>query len=301
MRRTVAVFLTALLGACGETVAPTPDFAPGGPAPKITSLEVTPPDAEVEYGLTLQLTVVARDRKAQIVSDPAVTWTSGDPAVVSVSSTGLVTAVGAGGPITITASTGGKHPVVGTATITVVGNAGWLAMRDTVLRIAAVQDSLFAANGAYGDYWVLLPLVFPGITPYYWIELTADGYWTYGTNPTWPGECTLLVGSTPWPYGPTPPALREPQCGFYTIDAMTGDLRRLVSVEDSLFAANGAYGSSPPGFTATPGVVGPTIILTADGWGASVTHTASAWFCTVFVGSTPFPPAQQVREPACGV
>lgn len=300
MRRTLTLALGAVVVACGETVAPVPEFAPGGPTPKIASLEVTPAAAEVEYGLTLQLTVVARDRKGQIVADPAVIWTSSDPAVASVSSSGLVSAVGAGGPVTITASTDGKRTVAGVSEIIVMGNAGWVAMRDTLLRVAAVQDSLFAANGAYGDYWTVLPLVFSDLTPYYWIEVTGDGYWASATNPTWPGDCNLMVGSTAWPYGPPPPTQGEPKCGFYMIDAMTGDLRRLVAVEDSLFAATGAYSTTPPAFVPSTGIT-YDITLTSDGWGATVFHTATPWYCRVFVGSTPFAPAVQERVPACAV
>lgn len=300
MRRTLTFAVGALAAACGETTAPAPNFAAGGPPQRIASLEVTPSVAEIEYGLTLQLAVVARDPRGQIVSDPVVTWTSSDSGVASVTSTGLVTAVNAGGPVTITTSTPSGRPVTATAEVTVVGNVGWLAMRDTVLRIAAVQDSLFAANGAYGDYWTILPLVFPGITPYYWTEPTADGYWAYGTNPTWPGECTLMVGTTPWPYGPTQLAQGEPQCGFYTIEAMRGDLLRLMSVEDSIFAATGAYTTMPP-FSTTPGVAYIQITLTFDGWQAMATHSNSPSYCVVFVGSTPLAPAQREREPVCAV
>ena len=101
-----AAFTVLALGACGG--------GDSGP-PAVATVTVTPAAAQVEAGLTTQLTASAKDSKGTTLSNP-ITWSSGAATVASVSATGLVTGVAAGSA-TITAAAGGKE---GTATITVV-------------------------------------------------------------------------------------------------------------------------------------------------------------------------------------
>ena len=101
------LLLAAALGACGGG-------GDAGPAP-VATVTVAPPAAQVEVGLTTQLSASAQDSKGNALSNPA-TWSSSATTIATVSSAGLVTGV-ASGVATITASAGGKQ---GTATITVV-------------------------------------------------------------------------------------------------------------------------------------------------------------------------------------
>jgi len=83
--------------------------------------------------------------------------------------------------------------------------------------------------------------------------------------------------------------------------AMRGDLRALVEVEDQLLRDSSKYLDKVPPklLTLTPGVGGPTMTLTSDGWTAEVRHDWSSQVCAVFVGSTPLAPAVRQREPEC--
>jgi len=83
----------------------------------IYSVEVTPPEATVPVGDTLQLTATPRDewRYPVALLGRTVVWMSGDPAIATVNATGLVTAVAPGAAI-ISATCEGK---TGSAQITV--------------------------------------------------------------------------------------------------------------------------------------------------------------------------------------
>ena len=105
MRAGAAIAVLAL-GACGG--------GDGGP-PAVATVTITPPTAQVEAGLTTQLTAAAKDANGTTLSNP-IAWTSSALTIASVSATGLVTGVAAG-TATITAAAGGKQ---GTASITVV-------------------------------------------------------------------------------------------------------------------------------------------------------------------------------------
>lgn len=105
--RAGAVLALLALGACGGG-------GDSGP-PAVATVTVSPPTAQVEAGLTTQLTASAQDSKGNSLSNP-VTWSSSATTIASVSSSGLVTGVAAGSA-TITAAAGGKQ---GSATITVV-------------------------------------------------------------------------------------------------------------------------------------------------------------------------------------
>jgi uncharacterized protein YjdB len=80
----------------------------------VNSVEVTPAEAAVSVGGTLQLTATPRDAGGAPLERP-VAWTSADPAIATVNATGLVSAV-ATGEVTISATSQGK---AGGARITV--------------------------------------------------------------------------------------------------------------------------------------------------------------------------------------
>src|SRR3979490_137923 len=74
--------------------------------------------------------------------------------------------------------------------------------------------------------------------------------------------------------------------------SMKSDLRNLITAEEAYFADSVKYTSNlGTAYNTTSGVVGPTIVVTADGFTATVTHTTTTKTCAVYVGSTaPAPP-----------
>src|SRR2546422_3246722 len=87
------------------------------------------------------------------------------------------------------------------------------------------------------------------------------------------------------------------------VEAMKADLRNLVVAEEVFFADSVKY--SPK---IDPGAVnlllseGSTLLslqLTQDGWTARIGHAHTQTVCTIFVGSTPLPPATKEGVPAC--
>ena len=87
--------LTFALLSCGGSTT-----APGGGATQLT-LVVAPGSATVFVGATTQYTVVATNSSGQVVTAPAVVWTSADPAVGTISTTGLATGVSPGQTIIV--------------------------------------------------------------------------------------------------------------------------------------------------------------------------------------------------------
>jgi uncharacterized protein YjdB len=79
------------------------------------TVTVLPDTATVAPLGTVQLAAVVRDPGGAVVSNPAVSWSSGSPLVADVSSSGLVTALLPGTAVISAASNG----ATGTATITV--------------------------------------------------------------------------------------------------------------------------------------------------------------------------------------
>jgi len=92
------------------------------------------------------------------------------------------------------------------------------------------------------------------------------------------------------------------------IASMKSDLRNLVTAEEAFFADSIRYSAAvcAPNtacngiaFNSTSGVSTPTIVLTSDGWTASVTHTTTTKSCAIFVGSQSLTPANKEGEPKC--
>jgi uncharacterized protein YjdB len=92
-------------GTAAITVSPKP----------VSAVVLSPGQATVVAGQTLQLTAQVTDEQGNVLSGRPITFTSGTPAVATVSASGLVTGV-APGSATITATSEGK---TGTATVTV--------------------------------------------------------------------------------------------------------------------------------------------------------------------------------------
>ena len=81
---------------------------------------------------------------------------------------------------------------------------------------------------------------------------------------------------------------------------MKSDLRNLVTAEEAYFVDSIKYTTNlGTMFRTSTGTVGPTIVLTGDGWTATVRHTTSVRTCAVYMGSTPLAPAAKEGEPRC--
>ena len=84
------------------------------------------------------------------------------------------------------------------------------------------------------------------------------------------------------------------------LTSMKSDLRNLVTAEEAYFADSIKYTSNlGTAYRVSTGVVGPTITLTADGWTAVVSHTATTKTCAIFGGSTSLAPAVREGEVRC--
>ncbi|HKC38044.1 MAG TPA: prepilin-type N-terminal cleavage/methylation domain-containing protein [Gemmatimonadales bacterium] len=89
--------------------------------------------------------------------------------------------------------------------------------------------------------------------------------------------------------------------------SMKSDLRNLITAEEAYFADSVKYSAgtscaTAPGtvsFCTTTGVLGPTIVVTADGFTATVSHTTTTKTCAVYVGTTSLAPANKEGEPKC--
>ena len=123
LRGLAAVAALLVFAGCSDSTAPTgPELDFGrvnGGSQQVATVEVTPGDAQLNVGESIQLTATARDRKGKVLTGVTFAWSSSDAAIASVSATGAVSGVSAGGPVTITASSDGKKPVAGMATATV--------------------------------------------------------------------------------------------------------------------------------------------------------------------------------------
>lgn len=85
------------------------------------------------------------------------------------------------------------------------------------------------------------------------------------------------------------------------LTSMKADLRNLATLEEAYSIQHMAYTTSLPAtlYAASPGVTGPTISLTGDGWTAVVGHAATSQTCAIFVGTTPMAPAVDEGVPLC--
>ncbi|MDH3455676.1 MAG: type II secretion system GspH family protein [Gemmatimonadota bacterium] len=85
------------------------------------------------------------------------------------------------------------------------------------------------------------------------------------------------------------------------LTSMKSDLRNLATQEEAYSIQHNAYTTSLPAtlYTVSPGVTGPAITLTGDGWTAVLGHTATSKTCAIFAGTTPLAPAVDESVPMC--
>jgi hypothetical protein len=87
------------------------------------------------------------------------------------------------------------------------------------------------------------------------------------------------------------------------IAALQYDLRNLVYAEEAFFVDSVKYtttiGLGGMSYKASPGNSLPRIVLTADGWAASITNAETRTTCVIFVGLTAMPPASAEAVPVC--
>lgn len=113
---------------------------------------------------------------------------------------------------------------------------------------------------------------------------------------------TLMFASAPLGAQGSP-ATAPPPNNDSLVAQMKTDLRKLVTAEEAFFADSVKYTSKvgPGGlnFTVSPGNTWPTIVVTADGWTATIGNANTPTRCTIFVGSTSTPPAVKEGVPKC--
>ena len=115
----------------------------------VAFVEVSPPNAGIPEGLTLQLEATPKDARGDALAGRAVTWSSSNPRVAAVSSTGLVKA-GLPGFAVITATSEGER---GEATITVEAIIAFVEVSPPAATIEEGQSIQLKATprGALGN------------------------------------------------------------------------------------------------------------------------------------------------------
>jgi len=84
------------------------------------------------------------------------------------------------------------------------------------------------------------------------------------------------------------------------IASMKSDLRNLVTAEEAYFADSVKYSTNlGTAFAVTSGNTTPVIVLTADGWTATITNANTTKTCAIYIGSTAVAPANKEGEPKC--
>lgn len=114
-RPLVACLIATLIGAC--STGPT-NPSNGGSAP-VATVTVSPTDATVQVGGTVQLSAQVQDAQGNVLTGRTVTWSSSDGSLASVNGNGVATGE-AEGTATIRATSEGQN---GTATVTVTAPA----------------------------------------------------------------------------------------------------------------------------------------------------------------------------------
>lgn len=113
---------------------------------------------------------------------------------------------------------------------------------------------------------------------------------------------TLVFASAPL-VAQGSPATAPPANNDSLVALMRTDLRNLVTAEEAFFADSVKYTSKvgPGGvtFSVSSGNGWPTIVVTADGWTATIGNTNTPTRCTIFIGSTSAPPAVKEGVPRC--
>ena len=112
--------------------------SPTGP-PRAASIRISPAEAELDaIGATVQFTASVRDGNDRVISDAAVTWTSGNAEVASVTGEGLVTARKNGSAV-VTAVSGPFHA---NASVTVSQAVARIEVRPTSVTLTKTDGIL---------------------------------------------------------------------------------------------------------------------------------------------------------------
>ncbi|EHH1078930.1 hypothetical protein J7I01_004645, partial [Vibrio parahaemolyticus] len=147
-----SVTITASDATSGETATASLDVT----AAVVSSIDVTPANAEVPAGLTQAFTAMAtlsNGDMQDITTDPATSWTSSAPSVATVSSSGsdkgTATGVTPGGPATITAANNGVN---GSALLTVTtAKLESITVEPNPITVGVAKTGNLTATGLYSD------------------------------------------------------------------------------------------------------------------------------------------------------
>lgn len=134
----------ALATACSSgPTGGTPPPPPPPPPAAVASVAVTPPQADLLVGATVQLSAQPRDAAGNALSGRTVTWESGNTTTATVNGTGLVTGLQPGN-VTITATSEGR---AGTAAITVTAPPAIVLTQVTPATLTEGQAATITGTG----------------------------------------------------------------------------------------------------------------------------------------------------------
>src|SRR5688500_409631 len=118
-----AVACVVLAVSCGDDPTQPPDGS-------VETLEVTPANAWLVIGSSLQLEAVAKDSAGEVVNEP-VTWETSDSRIATVSTDGVVHAV-AVGTVAILVSAGGHHASANVTVRTAAPPVAWSVEKEGI-------------------------------------------------------------------------------------------------------------------------------------------------------------------------
>ncbi|HZR45414.1 MAG TPA: Ig-like domain-containing protein, partial [Candidatus Manganitrophaceae bacterium] len=169
IRSGIVFGLSLFLFACGG--------GGGGDNGSVTQIEVTPAQANLTPGQTVQFTAVAKTASGKVVAGVPFTWQSDDPSVATVDANGVATGKTVGVAGVVAASTSASGTLSGSATLGVVSPASGSANL-SISGPAQYQDRPFDKNGFTG---ALVPTPIRGAI----VNLIAiDGFATLATGAT---------------------------------------------------------------------------------------------------------------------
>jgi hypothetical protein len=180
---TVVASVSGTRGQMSLAVVPVP-----GPNAPMADLLVTPFNAVVTKGGTLQLVATARDALGNVLAGRQVTWSSSDPAVATVASSGLVSAVSLGSVI-IEAASEGQHAG---AALTIIGavDPELVVAIAAPLRNAIVGDTLSVYASVASGF--PLATVVASVGPIQ-VELVPIPVGALGSGTAWVGRLDLSL------------------------------------------------------------------------------------------------------------
>ena len=138
----LAVAIVVLLMAAGCSGTPPTSVVP--PSIPLSSLVITPETDTLQLGQGRTFVAEARDTDSEVVSNPAITWTSSDTRVVTVSNSGHVTSQGEG-VASLYATSGGQAD---TSTVVVFVQPGWYVQASNTTN--NLNGVFFQPNGRDG-------------------------------------------------------------------------------------------------------------------------------------------------------